>query len=150
MLFYIIVKCLISFIFQAIRFFMSSNLTVKGVRVKNSPQFHFRFDGCQNVHIESLSIKSPAHSPNTDGIHIENTNNVRIYNSLISNGNYYKLLLMQSNSFSMCHSQKAHFALWFLIFVAGDDCVSIGAGCYNIDIKNITCGPSHGIRYSPA
>ncbi|KAF7817998.1 polygalacturonase [Senna tora] len=96
----------------AIRFFMSSNLTVQGVRIKNSPQFHFRFDGCQNVHIENLIIKSPALSPNTDGIHIEDTKNVQIYNSLISNG---------------------------------DDCVSIGAGCYNVDIKNITCGPSHGI-----
>ncbi|KAF5746692.1 polygalacturonase [Tripterygium wilfordii] len=96
----------------AIRFFMSSNLTVKGLKIKNSPQFHFRFDNCQNVHVESLSIKSPAESPNTDGIHIENTNNVQIYNSLISNG---------------------------------DDCVSIGAGSYNVDIRNITCGPSHGI-----
>ncbi|KAM6577137.1 hypothetical protein CsatB_028974 [Cannabis sativa] len=96
----------------AIRFFMSSNVTVRGIRVMNSPQFHFRFDGCQNVHVESLSIKSPSMSPNTDGIHIENTNNVRIHNSLIANG---------------------------------DDCVSIGAGCYNVDIKNLTCGPSHGI-----
>ncbi|XP_054779083.1 polygalacturonase At1g48100-like isoform X2 [Prosopis cineraria] len=97
---------------KAIRFFMSTNLTVQGVKVMNSPQFHFRFDGCQDVHVEKLVIKSPASSPNTDGIHIEKTNNVQIYNSLISNG---------------------------------DDCVSIGAGCYNVDIKNITCGPSHGI-----
>ncbi|KAF3452368.1 hypothetical protein FNV43_RR02801 [Rhamnella rubrinervis] len=96
----------------AIRFFMSSNLTVQGLKVRNSPQFHFRFDGCQNVRIESLTIKAPALSPNTDGIHIENTNHVKIYNSLISNG---------------------------------DDCVSIGAGSYNVDIRNITCGPSHGI-----
>lgn len=66
---------------------MSSNLTVKGLQVKNSPQFHFRFDGCQNIHIESLTIRAPALSPNTDGIHIENTNHVKIYNSLISNGN---------------------------------------------------------------
>lgn len=96
----------------AIRFFMSSNLTVWGLKVMNSPQFHFRFDGCRNVLIESLSIKAPSQSPNTDGIHIENSNNVGIYNSMISNG---------------------------------DDCVSIGASTYDVDIRNITCGPSHGI-----
>lgn len=96
----------------AIRFFMSSNLTVQGLRIKNSPQFHFRFDGCQSVHVESIFITAPALSPNTDGIHIENTNDVKIYNSVVSNG---------------------------------DDCVSIGSGCYDVDIKNITCGPGHGI-----
>ncbi|CAA0824937.1 Pectin lyase-like superfamily protein [Striga hermonthica] len=96
----------------AIRFFMSNNLTVQGIKIMNSPQFHFRFDNCKNVHIESISISAPALSPNTDGIHIENTNNVGIYNSVISNG---------------------------------DDCVSIGSGCYDVDIRNVTCGPSHGI-----
>ncbi|KAJ8899008.1 hypothetical protein K2173_008831 [Erythroxylum novogranatense] len=97
---------------KAVRFFMSSNLTVQALRIKNSPQFHFRFDGCRNVHLESIHITAPALSPNTDGIHIENTNGVGIYNSVISNG---------------------------------DDCVSIGSGCYDVDIRNITCGPSHGI-----
>ncbi|KAF3615738.1 Polygalacturonase [Capsicum annuum] len=97
----------------AIRFFMSSNLTVQGIKMKNSPQFNFRFDNCKNVHIESLHITAPAWSPNTDGIHIEQTSNVEIYDSLISNG---------------------------------DDCVSIGAGCYDVDIRNLTCGPGgHGI-----
>ncbi|TYH38992.1 hypothetical protein ES332_D12G148700v1 [Gossypium tomentosum] len=96
----------------AISFFMSSNLTVQGLKVKDSPQFHFRFDGCQNVHVESLHITAPALSPNTDGIHIANTNGVQIYNSVISNG---------------------------------DDCVSIGSGCYDVDIRNLTCGPGHGI-----
>lgn len=71
---------------QAIRFFMSSNLTVQGLRIKNSPQFNFRFDNCRDVHIESIYITAPALSPNTDGIHIENTNNVKIYNSVVSNG----------------------------------------------------------------
>lgn len=94
---------------------MSSNLTVKGLKIKNSPQFHFRFDKCQDVHIDSLYIKSPALSPNTDGIHIENSINVKIYNSVVYNG---------------------------------DDCVSIGAGSHDVDIRNITCGPSHGIRYT--
>ncbi|KAI4349779.1 hypothetical protein L6164_010335 [Bauhinia variegata] len=97
---------------KAIRFFMSSNLTVQGLSIKNSPQFHFRFDACKSVHVESISITAPALSPNTDGIHIENTNDVKIYNSVISNG---------------------------------DDCISIGSGCHEVDIKNMTCGPGHGI-----
>ncbi|XAR61456.1 Polygalacturonase [Bertholletia excelsa] len=96
----------------AIRFFMSSNLTVKGIRIRNSPQFNFRFDNCRNVRIKSIHITAPVFSPNTDGIHIENTENVEIYDSVISNG---------------------------------DDCVSIGSGCHHVDIRNITCGPSHGI-----
>ncbi|XP_057778840.1 polygalacturonase At1g48100-like isoform X1 [Salvia miltiorrhiza] len=99
----------------AVRFFWSSNLVVKGMKMKNSPQFHFRFDSCHNVHIESLYIKSPALSPNTDGIHVENSNNVYIYNSVIA---------------------------------SGDDCVSIGAGTFNVEIRNITCGPGHGISCS--
>ncbi|CAL1397516.1 unnamed protein product [Linum trigynum] len=95
-----------------IRFFMSSNLVVSGLRIQNSPQVHMKFDGCQGVLIEKLSISSPKLSPNTDGIHIENTKDVGIYNSMISNG---------------------------------DDCISIGSGCSNVDIEGLTCGPSHGI-----
>ncbi|KAF2312700.1 hypothetical protein GH714_039686 [Hevea brasiliensis] len=69
-----------------IRFFMSSNLVISNLRIQNSPQFHMKFDGCQGVLIQQLYISSPKLSPNTDGIHIENTKTVGIYNSLISNG----------------------------------------------------------------
>ncbi|XP_021642925.2 polygalacturonase At1g48100 [Hevea brasiliensis] len=95
-----------------IRFFMSSNLVISNLRIQNSPQFHMKFDGCEGVLIQQLSIYSPKLSPNTDGIHIENTKTVGIHNSMISNG---------------------------------DDCISIGTGCSNIDIEGVTCGPSHGI-----
>ncbi|XP_050373314.1 polygalacturonase At1g48100 [Argentina anserina] len=95
-----------------IRFFMSTNLMVKGLRIQNSPMFHMKFDGCEGVQIEKLSISSPKLSPNTDGIHIENTKSVGIYDSMISNG---------------------------------DDCISIGPGCADVDIMGVTCGPSHGI-----
>ncbi|KAF7836885.1 polygalacturonase [Senna tora] len=95
-----------------IRFFMSSNVEVSGLRIQNSPQFHMKFDGCEGVLINKLSISSPKLSPNTDGIHIENTKSVGIYDSMISNG---------------------------------DDCISIGPGCANVDIEGVTCGPSHGI-----
>ncbi|CAI9101350.1 OLC1v1038651C1 [Oldenlandia corymbosa var. corymbosa] len=96
----------------AMRFFWSSNLTLQGLRVRNSPQMHIRFDSCHNIYIDSLHIKAPSLSPNTDGIHVENSTDVKIYNTVVYNG---------------------------------DDCVSIGAGTHNVDIKNITCGPSHGI-----
>ncbi|KAJ4809110.1 Pectin lyase-like superfamily protein [Rhynchospora pubera] len=95
-----------------LRFFLSCKLTLKDLRIENSPKFHVKFDNCEGVHIEGLSINSPALSPNTDGIHIENTKSVGIYNSKISNG---------------------------------DDCISIGTGCSDVDIENVTCGPSHGI-----
>uniref|UniRef100_A0A0D9VTJ9 Pectate lyase superfamily protein domain-containing protein n=1 Tax=Leersia perrieri TaxID=77586 RepID=A0A0D9VTJ9_9ORYZ len=71
---------------RLVRFFMSRNLVVEGLRVENSPEFHFRFDGCSDVRVDGLSIRSPANSPNTDGIHVENTERVAIYNSMISNG----------------------------------------------------------------
>ncbi|CAH9098291.1 unnamed protein product, partial [Cuscuta europaea] len=96
----------------ALRFFTSSKLRVGELTIKNSPMFHFRFDHCNEVHIDSLHIIAPPHSPNTDGIHIENTYDVTIQNSIVSNG---------------------------------DDCISIGAGSYNVDISNMTCGPGHGI-----
>ncbi|KAJ0621606.1 putative endo-polygalacturonase [Helianthus annuus] len=95
-----------------IRFFMSSNLALSGLRIQNSPMFHVKFDGCEGVFIDKVSISSPKLSPNTDGIHIENTKSVGIYNSMIANG---------------------------------DDCISIGPGCVDVDIEAVTCGPSHGI-----
>ena len=99
-------KLSLNLLMQAIKFFESTELAVKRLEIKNSPQFHFRFDGCQNVHIDRLTINSPAKSPNTDGIHIENTNNVKIYNSVISTGNFMDpqnyvvfLLCVRANKF---------------------------------------------------
>ena len=74
---------------QLIRFFNSCNLAVRGLRV-----FHFRFDGCSDVLVDGLFIRSPANSPNTDGIHVENTERVGIYNSKISNGTTHATQLL--------------------------------------------------------
>ncbi|KAG2597077.1 polygalacturonase At1g48100-like [Panicum virgatum] len=70
----------------ALRFFSSNNVKVQGLRVQNSPEFHFRFDGCRGVVASGLSISSPAQSPNTDGIHIENTQDVLVADTAVSNG----------------------------------------------------------------
>ncbi|KAM0921851.1 hypothetical protein ACQ4PT_006570 [Festuca glaucescens] len=67
-----------------IRFFVSNNVSVQGLRIENSPQFHLKFDNCNQVRVDGLFISSPA--PNTDGIHVENTKSVQILNSRINNG----------------------------------------------------------------
>ncbi|XP_040375888.1 polygalacturonase At1g48100-like [Oryza brachyantha] len=69
-----------------IKFVASSDVAVRGVRLENSPQFHLKFDGCARVAVDGLVVSSPASSPNTDGVHVENTTAVRIANSRISNG----------------------------------------------------------------
>ena len=71
---------------QLIRFFLSNDVTVRGLRIENSPQFHLRFDDCERVRVDGLFVSSPASSPNTDGVHVENTTSVQILNSRIYNG----------------------------------------------------------------
>jgi polygalacturonase len=66
---------------QLIRFFLSNDVTVCGLRIENSPQFHLRFDDCERVRVDGLFVSSPASSPNTDGVHVENTTSVQILNS---------------------------------------------------------------------
>ena len=71
---------------QLIRFVLSNDVTVRGLRIENSPQFHLKFDGCARVLVDGLFVSSPAFSPNTDGVHVENTTAVQILNSRIYNG----------------------------------------------------------------
>ncbi|KAJ7977825.1 Polygalacturonase [Quillaja saponaria] len=97
---------------KALRFSDSSNLLLRGLRFQNSPKVHVIFSECENVRVEYITIKAPGDSPNTDGVHLSKSNNVKIYNSIIG---------------------------------TGDDCVSIVSGCHSVDIKNVTCGPSHGM-----
>ena len=42
--------------------------------------------GCSGTTIEHIQITSPADSPNTDGIHIGSSDNLKILNSFISTG----------------------------------------------------------------
>ncbi|KAL8227485.1 hypothetical protein R6Q57_015069 [Mikania cordata] len=70
----------------ALRFYASDDIMVRDITIKNSPQVHLKFDNCQGVKVNNITILAPGNSPNTDGIHIQNTRDVEIMHSNIGTG----------------------------------------------------------------
>ncbi|GLT50360.1 hypothetical protein SLA2020_238500 [Shorea laevis] len=70
----------------ALRFYGSFNVTVTGIIIQNSPQFHLKFDNCVGVVVHDMSVSSPGDSPNTDGIHLQNSKDVLIHSSNLACG----------------------------------------------------------------
>ncbi|KAF3484474.1 hypothetical protein F2Q69_00055833 [Brassica cretica] len=70
----------------ALRFYSSGNVTVRDISIVNSPLCHLKFDDSDGVKINNITISSPENSPNTDGIHLQNTRNVEIQHSNIACG----------------------------------------------------------------
>lgn len=52
----------------------------------NSQIFHIVFHGCQNVEMEGVTVSASGESPNTDGIHVQMSSDVTIFNSKIGTG----------------------------------------------------------------
>jgi hypothetical protein len=76
---------------QALRFYGSSNVTVTGITIVNSSQCHLKFDSCQGVMVHDLTISSPENSPNTDGIHLQNSREVNIHHTNMACGNAHRI-----------------------------------------------------------
>uniref|UniRef100_A0A164TBN6 Polygalacturonase n=1 Tax=Daucus carota subsp. sativus TaxID=79200 RepID=A0A164TBN6_DAUCS len=70
----------------AIRFYESYNVTIRDISIINSPLCHLKFDNSGGVNIDNITIISPESSPNTDGIHLQNTRDVEIQHSSIGCG----------------------------------------------------------------
>ncbi|XP_010533949.1 PREDICTED: polygalacturonase At1g48100-like [Tarenaya hassleriana] len=70
----------------ALRFYGSFNVTVTGITIQNSPQCHLKFDNCVGVLVHDMSVSSPGDSPNTDGIHLQNSKDVLIHGTTLSCG----------------------------------------------------------------
>lgn len=62
-----------------------SNLTISGIHTVNPPNTHFSLSQCHNVVINSVTIKAPENSANTDGINISGQH-ILIENCLIETG----------------------------------------------------------------
>lgn len=70
----------------ALRFYGSYNVTVQTITIQNSPQCHLKFDSCTTVEVSNITISSPGNSPNTDGVHLQNSDDVEIHHSMIGCG----------------------------------------------------------------
>ncbi|KAM0866180.1 hypothetical protein ACQ4PT_042792 [Festuca glaucescens] len=70
----------------ALRFYGSSNVRVTGISIVNSSQCHLKFNSCQGVMVHNLTISSPEDSPNTDGIHLQNSKDINIHHTNLACG----------------------------------------------------------------
>ncbi|XP_022739514.1 polygalacturonase At1g48100 [Durio zibethinus] len=70
----------------ALRFYGSNGVTVTGITIQNSPQTHLKFDTCTSVQVSDFTASSPGNSPNTDGIHLQNSQDVVISGSNLACG----------------------------------------------------------------
>ncbi|XP_057532990.1 polygalacturonase-like [Amaranthus tricolor] len=70
----------------ALEFSKCKNLVVRNLHIQNAQQMHVNFNSCNFVKASNLKVTSPEDSPNTDGIHITNTQNINVTNSTIGAG----------------------------------------------------------------
>lgn len=71
---------------QALKLVRCNNLEVSQISSKDSPQMHVAILQSSGITLRKLTITAPGSSPNTDGIHIEQSQNVRVADSRIGTG----------------------------------------------------------------
>lgn len=83
---------------QAVTFKKCNNLMVNNLNFEKAQRKHVSFENCTNVKAFDIRVNAPEGSPNTDGIHVTETKNIHISNSLIRTGIYMfyhsKLMIM--------------------------------------------------------
>ncbi|XP_049394854.1 exopolygalacturonase-like [Solanum stenotomum] len=62
------------------------NAIVHDIHSINSKMFHFDIYNCNNVTLSHVNIIAPSDSPNTNGIHISLSSNIRVFDSNIGTG----------------------------------------------------------------
>lgn len=75
-------KCLVqSIVFQTVQ-----NARMGNLKLVNGMGFHLKVTDSKNIDVTRLSISAPQDSPNTDGIHLSSSINVRVTDSVIGTG----------------------------------------------------------------
>ncbi|KAI5428732.1 polygalacturonase [Lathyrus oleraceus] len=63
-----------------------NNTIIRDITSKDSKFFHIMVLACNNITFDGVTVTAPAMSPNTDGIHIGKSTDVKILNSNIGTG----------------------------------------------------------------
>ncbi|PON88237.1 Glycoside hydrolase [Trema orientale] len=63
-----------------------SNAVLRGFTSADSKGVHIFITNSQNIRLRKLHVLAPADSPNTDGIHISTSNNVKVSKTIIKTG----------------------------------------------------------------
>ncbi|KAI3887883.1 hypothetical protein MKX03_000590 [Papaver bracteatum] len=95
---------------HSVNFFATSNSQLKDLTVTNSPMFHVTLLELSNFKVTNLKVDSPEESPNTDGLHTQNVENVSIRNSYFRSGD--DCVSIGNSSFHVyindCHCGPGH------------------------------------------
>ncbi|KAK6930418.1 Glycoside hydrolase, family 28 [Dillenia turbinata] len=70
----------------SLEFSNSKNVVISGLTSLNSQMFHIVINSCQNVKVQGVKVSASSDSPNTDGIHVEQSSGVTIMSSTIKTG----------------------------------------------------------------
>ncbi|XP_019103927.2 polygalacturonase [Beta vulgaris subsp. vulgaris] len=71
---------------QSISFVSCKNVVVRGLTSLNSQKSHMSIKNSNNVALNYLRLRAPSGSPNTDGMNIQHSTRVSVYNSAIMTG----------------------------------------------------------------
>ncbi|KAJ9548032.1 hypothetical protein OSB04_020575 [Centaurea solstitialis] len=71
---------------RALTLYKCTTLVVNDLTVQNAQQIHVSFERCDHVQASNIRVTAPGDSPNTDGIHVTRTQNIKISDSIIGTG----------------------------------------------------------------
>ncbi|XP_022760921.1 exopolygalacturonase clone GBGE184-like [Durio zibethinus] len=69
-----------------LKFIRVNNAIIHGIKTIDSKGFHVMISNSQNFELFNLDLQAPGSSPNTDGIHMSKSNQVKISDSVIATG----------------------------------------------------------------
>src|SRR5215831_10707235 len=126
-----------------------ANVLIRGVTIKDAPQFHLVPQRCHDVTIEDVTITAPADSPNTDGIDPSSSREVLIRHCTIDVGD--DNVAFKSNPGEGATENVLVTDCTFKHGHGASVGSNIGGGIRNIVVQNCTFeGSDNGIRIKSA